>query len=118
MITYRQCDVADEASVNLAFEGADAESRFPLRGLVTCAGISGQSDAVDYHVDEFRRIIDVNLIGSFLCARAAARIFYKHMVEGSIVMIASMSGHVANQVSIVRALHLSVQTIYTTRQGC
>jgi NAD(P)-dependent dehydrogenase (short-subunit alcohol dehydrogenase family) len=98
----------DEASVDAAFEKADIESRFPLRGLVTCAGISGRSDAVDYPVDAFRRIIDVNLVGTFLCARAAARVFQKRMVRGSIVMLASMSGHVVNQVTLIPLLYITV----------
>jgi NAD(P)-dependent dehydrogenase (short-subunit alcohol dehydrogenase family) len=104
VLTYKQCDVTDEASVSAAFEEADAESRFPLRGLITCAGISGRSDAVDYPIDAFRRIIEVNLVGTFLCARAAARIFNRRMLKGSIVMLASMSGHVVNQVSPIPLL--------------
>jgi NAD(P)-dependent dehydrogenase (short-subunit alcohol dehydrogenase family) len=90
--------VTNEQSVNAAFEAADADSRYPIRGLVTCAGISGRSSAIDYSVDEFRRIVDVNLTGTFLCARAAARIFHRQMVKGSIVMLASMSARVVNQV--------------------
>jgi NAD(P)-dependent dehydrogenase (short-subunit alcohol dehydrogenase family) len=116
-ITYRQCNVTDDANVNLAFEEADVESRFPLRGLVTCAGISGRYDAVDYPIDDFRRIIDVNLVGSFLCARAAARIFHRHMVKGSIVMLASMSGHVANQVINILSLYFDNFTYKFTRRA-
>lgn len=75
-----------------------SKSRHPIRGLVTCAGISGRCPAVDYEVDKFRRIMDINVTGSFLCATAAARIMQRQMVSGSVVLLASMSGTNVNQV--------------------
>lgn len=62
-----------------------------------CAAISGESDACDYSADIFRRILDVNIMGTFLTARAAANEMHRANVTGSIVLIASMSGHVSNK---------------------
>ncbi len=59
--------------------------------LVNSAGIGGYPGALDMETDVWRKIVQVNLDGTFLCARAAAR----HMVaqeSGAIVNIASMYG--------------------------
>lgn len=96
--TYVSCDVTNEESVGAAFTQATSASRYPLRGLVTCAGISGRHPAVKYPVEEFRRIMDINVTGTFLCARAAAKIMQEQNVSGSIVMFASMSGTNVNKV--------------------
>lgn len=100
-VTYISCDVTSEDSVESAFKEATKVSRFPIRGLVTCAGVSGRWPAIKYPVDEFRKIMDINVTGTFLCARAAARIMHHQNVSGSIVMFASMSGTNVNKVSIV-----------------
>lgn len=97
-VTYISCDVTSEESVESAFSQATKASRFPIRGLVTCAGISGRRPAIKYPVDEFRRIMDINVTGTFLCARTAARIMHEQNVSGSIVMFASMSGTNVNKV--------------------
>jgi NAD(P)-dependent dehydrogenase (short-subunit alcohol dehydrogenase family) len=71
--------------------------RHPIRGLVSCAAISGESDACDYPASVFRQILDVNITGTFLIARAVADEMHRADVTGSIVLIASMSGHVSNR---------------------
>ncbi|KAK5162869.1 uncharacterized protein LTR77_011126 [Saxophila tyrrhenica] len=98
-LRYVSCDVTNEDSVSRAFESAESGSRYPIRGLVTCAGISGRCPAVDYPVDKFRRIMDINVTGTFLCATAAARVMQRQMVSGSIVMLASMSATNVNQLA-------------------
>jgi len=74
-----------------------AQLRYPIRGLVCCAAISGESDACSYSTEIFRRIIDVNITGTFLTARAAAEEMHRAEVTGSIILIASMSGYVSNK---------------------
>lgn len=74
--------------------------RYPLRGVVTTAGISGESDAVDYPPEDFRRVFDINVMGTFLVVQAAARVMREQKAAGSVVLIASMSGSVANRVRI------------------
>ena len=105
--TYIPCNVTSEESVESAFEEATRVSRFPIKGLVTCAGISGRWPAVKYPVAEFRKIMDINVTGTFLCARAAAKIMQRQKVSGSVVMFASMSGTNVNKVGIV-ALSMDV----------
>jgi len=68
-----QANVADEAEVDAMFQYID--STFGrLDGLVNNAGIlEPQSDLVDMSPERWRRILDVNVVGSFLCTRAAVR---------------------------------------------
>ena len=98
-VTYISCDVTSEESVAKAFDKAEAKSRFPIRGLVACAGISGRCAAIDYPVSAFRKIMDINVTGTFLCAQAAARVMHRQVVSGSIVMFASMAGTNVTRVS-------------------
>jgi NAD(P)-dependent dehydrogenase (short-subunit alcohol dehydrogenase family) len=82
------CDVADEAQVVAAF---DAAARFlgPVDALVTSAGVVDTTPFMDITVAQFRRIHDVNVVGTWLCMREAAR----HMAPGGcICAIASIAG--------------------------
>lgn len=68
-----QANVADESEVEAMFQVIDNEFG-RLDGLVNNAGIlETQSDLVDMSAERWRRILDVNVVGSFLCARAAIR---------------------------------------------
>lgn len=71
-VVYRTVDVSDEAAVNANVE-AVAESFSGIDILVSFAGITGSELSVDYDIDRWKKIFDVNLHGSFLVARAAAR---------------------------------------------
>ena len=83
-------DVTDEKAVDRAV--ADTVKAFgSLTGVVNSAGIAADRHVLDTPVDLFRKILDVNVVGTFLVGRAAARI----MIDtggGSIVNIASISG--------------------------
>ncbi|KAF2028861.1 NAD(P)-binding protein [Setomelanomma holmii] len=96
-IAQHDHDTWNESSITSAFTSISTTLRFPIRGLVSCAAISGESDACDYPIDVFRRIIDINITGTFLLARAAASLMHAANVPGSIVLIASISGHVSNR---------------------
>ena len=94
---YLSLDVTDPSSVTKTMEEASRISPQPIRGLVTCAGISGREHATKYSHKAFQKILDVNVTGTFLCAQAVARIMHEDRTPGSIVLIASMSGTVANK---------------------
>lgn len=83
------CDVTDEAAVDGALARA-AERLGRLDGAFVNAGIDGTgSDVLTLEVEHFRRVLDVNVVGVFLVARAAARL----MPEGSAIVInASVNG--------------------------
>jgi NAD(P)-dependent dehydrogenase (short-subunit alcohol dehydrogenase family) len=66
-------DVAAEADVVATFGDAQA-ALGPLDGVVVNAGIVGPpSPLADMPVERVRRTIDVNVLGTLLCAREAAR---------------------------------------------
>lgn len=68
-----QADVADEAQVLRLFEQVDAQLG-RLTGLVNNAGVVDATARVDeMSVARWRRMFDINVIGSMLCAREAVR---------------------------------------------
>lgn len=68
-----QCEVADEASVLALFGGCERTLGSPTC-LVNNAGILFEMSRLeDMEVDRVRRVVEVNIIGAFLCAREAVR---------------------------------------------
>jgi NAD(P)-dependent dehydrogenase (short-subunit alcohol dehydrogenase family) len=68
-----QADVADEAQVLRMFEQVDAQLG-QLTALVNNAGVVDVTARVqDMSVARWKRMFDINVIGSFLCAREAVR---------------------------------------------
>ncbi len=68
-----QADVADEAQVLAMFAQIDAQLG-PLTGLVNNAGVVDATARLDQMtVARWRRMFDINVIGSMLCAREAVR---------------------------------------------
>ena len=88
-------DVADEAQVKRAFDDTvNALGRVDI--LVCSAGITGPNTTVaDYPLAEWKKVLDINLTGVFLCNRAVVA----HMTAngyGRIVNIASIAGKEGN----------------------
>ena len=83
-------DVTDADAVGAAFaDVARSFGRFDF--LINNAGIRHQAPILEHPVSVWRRTIDVNLVGTFICSQAAAR----EMVPrggGAIVNVASMAG--------------------------
>lgn len=59
------------------------------------AGIAVNAPAEEMTVEEWKKVIDVNLTGVFLCATTAGKVMLKQGY-GSIINTASMSGHIVN----------------------
>ncbi|RDW59423.1 hypothetical protein BP6252_12510 [Coleophoma cylindrospora] len=96
---YYSVDVTSAEGVQSAISKAVANARYPLRGMIACHGISDERPALDYPMDLFRKVIDTNLNGAFICAQAAAQEMCKAADPkgGSIVLVASMSAHNTNK---------------------
>jgi NAD(P)-dependent dehydrogenase (short-subunit alcohol dehydrogenase family) len=90
MVRFEQLDVSDEEAVTRAIVRCEAEFG-PLTGLVNSAGIASDTPALETPTALFRKILEVNLIGSFVACREAARLM-RDRGAGSIVNIASVSG--------------------------
>ncbi|MEV7435918.1 SDR family NAD(P)-dependent oxidoreductase [Streptomyces griseoviridis] len=81
-------DTAVEADVERLFDVAEAELG-PVTGLVNNAGVSGPLGRLaDTDTEVLRRVVDVNLLGTLLCARRAARLMTARG-SGAIVNISS-----------------------------
>ena len=84
------CDVSKEEDVQNAFKKMDSV----LGGidvLISNAGISVRADFVDISYEQWKKVVDINLNGMFLCAREAARRMMKQK-SGVILMTASTNG--------------------------
>jgi NAD(P)-dependent dehydrogenase (short-subunit alcohol dehydrogenase family) len=89
-LLVRACDVTDEAQV-AAVVGEAAAKFGRIDGAVNSAGMAADKHVFDTSAELFRKILDVNVVGTFLIGREAAR----HMAKagrGAIVNVASVSG--------------------------
>jgi 3-oxoacyl-[acyl-carrier protein] reductase len=89
-------DVTDEVSVRAAFREATRDT--PLHALIYVAGgLLGQraQPLEEVSLDAWRRIVDVNLNGAFLCAREAVA-GMKQSGTGRIVVVSSGAGLAAS----------------------
>jgi glucose 1-dehydrogenase len=84
-----QMDITKEDEVTRGF----AQAREAFGGLdlvVNNAGVEAPYELVDMPLEEWNRVIAVNLTGVFLASREAARIMRADDVPGTIVMISSV----------------------------
>ena len=83
-------DVTNEPATEKAIAMA-GEALSRIDGVVNSAGIAADIPALDTPVDLFRKMLDVNVVGTFIVARAAARLM-RNTGGGSIVNISSVAG--------------------------
>ena len=88
------CDVSEEQAVDRAF-GAACDRWGQLDVLFNNAGIMLKGALIDeIEVKDWRDLIDINLTGSFICARAAFRQMRKQLPQGGrIINNGSISAH-------------------------
>ncbi|KGO38871.1 Glucose/ribitol dehydrogenase [Penicillium expansum] len=87
-------DVTSNDGMELAFEKV-VEDLGKVDNCVTCAGIALDKPFLEHTWEESRRILDINVLGSFFSAQLAAKQMVKQGNGGSIVMIASIAAHCA-----------------------
>jgi NAD(P)-dependent dehydrogenase (short-subunit alcohol dehydrogenase family) len=89
-VKFIPCDVADERSVENLFSEMDI-----LVGtidiLVNNAGTNVAGKTVDMTAYEFNKVMQVNVMGCFLCAREAMKRFQARGTGGRIINIGSLS---------------------------
>ncbi|MGW7209215.1 SDR family oxidoreductase [Streptomyces sp. NPDC054837] len=89
-VTALPCDVTDESQVRALFDTAVAEHG-RLDVVVNNAGLGGTAPLVDMSDDQWSRVLDVTLTGTFRCTRAALRLM-RDSGTGVIVNNASVVG--------------------------
>jgi glucose 1-dehydrogenase len=85
-----EADVSDEAQVQAMFARARDELRGSVDLLVNNAGIEKPFALIDMPLDEWNKVLGVNLTGAFLCAREAARGMVDAGAPGVIVNVSSV----------------------------
>ncbi|GJH27056.1 SDR family NAD(P)-dependent oxidoreductase [Caballeronia novacaledonica] len=86
-----EVDISDRDQV-AAFV-SDAVHRFGnLYGLVNCAGIRGVGNVLDLDPESWRKVLSVNLDGTFNVCQAFARALKNAQVPGAIVNLSSAAG--------------------------
>lgn len=94
-VSIEVVDVSDPENV-IAAAKATVERHAKIDILVANAGIAGPNHkSWEYPIDAWKRVIDINLLGVFLCCRAVV----PHMLErnyGRIVNVASIAGKEGN----------------------
>ncbi|OJI81272.1 hypothetical protein ASPTUDRAFT_32694 [Aspergillus tubingensis CBS 134.48] len=103
---YRRIDVRDTELLNTVVETiANTEGR--MDGLVAAAGIQQETPALEYTAKDSNTMFEVNVTGVFMTAQAVAKQMIRFGNGGSIALIASMSGTIANRGLICPAYNAS-----------
>ncbi|WPB73477.1 SDR family oxidoreductase [Archangium violaceum] len=87
----RRVDITDEASVASLFERAEKEVG-PISVLINCAGVGVFTSIADTSVQDWRKTLEVNLTGAFICSREAFNRM-KTRGGGRLIHIGSISDH-------------------------
>lgn len=109
-VIYIHCNVAERLDVrNLIAETLNAYGDIDV--LVNNAGIVAGGDFLDLDIDDFDRVLNVNLRGTFLCSQAVAR----HLVEK--VENGGEPGVIINMSSVNAVLSIPSQLPYCVSKG-
>lgn len=85
-------DVTDETEVRRAFDSVlDRFGRLDV--LVNCAGVNARYLLEDCPLEDFERVVGVNLVGTWLCCREAGRVMRPNG-RGSVINLSSALGSV------------------------
>ena len=109
-----EVDVADEASTQRAFAQAGA-ALGGLDALVTAAGVIETTPFLETTPAQFRRLFDINVIGTFLSVREGA----KQMQKGArICIVASISSYTGGGYVATGAYATSKGAVLTMMKSC
>jgi NAD(P)-dependent dehydrogenase (short-subunit alcohol dehydrogenase family) len=109
-----QVDVADETSVIAAF--AQVQEAFGgLDALVTAAGVIETVPFLETTPEQFRRLFDINVIGSFLSVREGARAM---QAGARVCMLASISSYTGGGYVATGAYATSKGAVLTMMKSC
>ncbi|KAH8698521.1 putative short-chain dehydrogenase [Talaromyces proteolyticus] len=93
---YRCMDVRDAENVKETMSRiADQKQR--LDGLLAAAGINHIDSAIGHSQNDVNEIMSINYTGLFICATEAAKQMMKYNCRGTVLLVASISGIIANK---------------------
>lgn len=85
-----EADISDEPQVTEMFARAASEFGGPIDVLVNNAGVQAPFSLLEMPLEEWNRVLSVNLTGAFLCSREAARALVDTGAPGVIVNVSSV----------------------------
>jgi NAD(P)-dependent dehydrogenase (short-subunit alcohol dehydrogenase family) len=88
-------DVTDQDETQAVFETICAQLGIP-QILFTAAGIEINEDSIDVSAANWRKVIDVNLTGTFFSVQAFGRCLLNAGLPGSAILVSSMSAEIVN----------------------
>ncbi|KUI21609.1 glucose 1-dehydrogenase [Mycobacterium sp. GA-1285] len=91
-----ECDISDPDSVSAAVERTVADNGAPTR-LVASAGVGASGMLLDQSPDDWQRVMNTNLTGTWLTMRAVAQTMVDAGAGGSMVVVSSISGTIADR---------------------
>ncbi|KAL1306081.1 hypothetical protein AAFC00_004201 [Neodothiora populina] len=95
-VRFYKVDVRDADAIKQAV-GDVVDHYGQINVLINAAGIADSNIKAEvYDTEKFRRLLDINITGTFLVAQAVGRKMMELKTGGSMINIASMSGSVVN----------------------
>lgn len=95
-LLYDRIDVRQAEDVDRVISKI-AERHQRMDGAITAAAVQNVTPALEYPPDKIMEMMDINYKGVYCTAVSCARQMIKYDTPGSILMVASMSGMVANK---------------------
>jgi NAD(P)-dependent dehydrogenase (short-subunit alcohol dehydrogenase family) len=92
--TAMVCDMGDTAAIDAMFE-AIQKDHGALSILINNAGIAMPNDFFDTSIDDFKKVIDINLTGTFHAIQRASKMMVDAKIEGAIVNMSSINAVVS-----------------------
>lgn len=90
------CDVTDPSSVDqMVNRTLDEFGKINI--LFNAAGIAQREPAVDMPIDDWQKVMDVNVKGALLCSRAVAREMIRLGEGGNVITVGSVRGFHAHE---------------------
>ncbi|TXK37019.1 SDR family oxidoreductase [Pontibacter qinzhouensis] len=108
-----KADVSDEKEVTQLFDKA-MQKFGRLDILINNAGIQDDASLLEMTMDQWQKVIGINLTGPFLCARAAAKVFVEQGVQEK---ISKAAGKIIYISSVHDIIPWSGRVNYTTSKG-
>ncbi len=87
-------DMADTQAVNAMFDTIAADHG-PVAALVNNAGVAMPGDFLDYSLEDFQKVLSINLTSVFLSTQRAAKMMVQAGIDGAIVNMSSINAQVA-----------------------
>ena len=88
------CDMGDTEQIQSLFEEIERDHG-AVSALVNNAGVALPGDFLETSLDDFKKVIDINLIGTYCALQTAAKGMVKNNIKGAIVNMSSINAVVA-----------------------